>query len=366
MQKATPKKTRQKKTSDKTGTLARNTIAILYSNIPPDAPEDEQDTLIEVEAVLAALRRLDYDGVPVPVSLNLYETLDTLRVINPRAVFNLVESLDGCGRYIHIIPTILDNLKIPYTGVATEPLFLTANKITAKKILRQNNISTAPWHSCREILKNNVSVEVPCILKNVWEHASIGLDRTAVFLDRRSFTQRMDRLDRRMIEDSFVEAFIDGREFGVSLLAGQNGPQAFPPAEILFDPEYFSDRPRIVDYKAKWIEGTPEYIGTPRTFEFPDSDKPLLDNLLRLARECWNLFGLTGYARVDFRVDHDRKPWILEVNANPCISPDGGFMAAAAQAGLSYDQVIERIVADALQDPLAQCSLFPLSEKGNL
>jgi D-alanine-D-alanine ligase len=65
-----------------------------------------------------------------------------------------------------------------------------------------------------------------------------------------------------------------------------------------------------------------------------------------IARRCWPLFGLRGYARVDFRVDESNQPWVLEINANPCLSPDAGFVAAASQAGLSYRQVVERIVQD--------------------
>jgi D-alanine-D-alanine ligase len=73
--------------------------------------------------------------------------------------------------------------------------------------------------------------------------------------------------------------------------------------------------------------------------------------LTEIARACWHLFGLRGYARVDFRVDQDGQPWVLEVNANPCISPDGGFVAAAAQVGLSLNDVVGRIIQDSV--PLA-------------
>jgi D-alanine-D-alanine ligase len=72
----------------------------------------------------------------------------------------------------------------------------------------------------------------------------------------------------------------------------------------------------------------------------------LLATLADLGRACWDLFELRGYARVDFRVDQSGRPWVLEINANPCIAPDAGFMAAAAQAGLTIDEVVARIIAD--------------------
>ena len=66
--------------------------------------------------------------------------------------------------------------------------------------------------------------------------------------------------------------------------------------------------------------------------------------LEKLAKSCWDLFNLAGYARVDFRVDAEGRPTILEVNVNPCLNPDAGFAAAAAAAGLSYRDLIGRII----------------------
>jgi D-alanine-D-alanine ligase len=120
-----------------------------------------------------------------------------------------------------------------------------------------------------------------------------------------------------------------------------------PPAETLFV-GYPPDRPRIVDYEAKWAEGSFAYHNTPRRFAFGPEDRALVDELAALALRAWTLFGLAGYARVDFRVDAAGRPWILEVNTNPCIAPDAGFFAAAAEAGLSYQAMVARIVAAAL------------------
>jgi D-alanine-D-alanine ligase len=141
----------------------------------------------------------------------------------------------------------------------------------------------------------------------------------------------------------FAEKYIEGREFNVSLLAGD----ALPPAEILFD-AYPAGKIRVVGYRAKWEEESFEYAATRRSFSFSQADKPLLERLVQLSLQCWRVFGLRGYARVDFRVDDAGAPWILEVNANPCLSPDAGFLAAAAQARLSFPDVLRRIIDDAL------------------
>ena len=78
-------------------------------------------------------------------------------------------------------------------------------------------------------------------------------------------------------------------------------------------------------------------------------DTPLVDWLRALAVECWNLFGLRGYARVDFRIDRQGQPWILELNANPCLSPDAGFAAALAKANVPLERAIAWILDDALR-----------------
>ena len=99
-------------------------------------------------------------------------------------------------------------------------------------------------------------------------------------------------------------------------------------------------------YRSKWEEGSFEFNHTPRSFEFPETDAPLLARLKELALKCWRLFDLRGYARVDFRVNREGRPWILEVNANPCLSPDAGFHATTLQAGLNFTEVLRRIIAD--------------------
>jgi D-alanine-D-alanine ligase len=143
----------------------------------------------------------------------------------------------------------------------------------------------------------------------------------------------------------FAEQFIDGREFNLSLMGSE--PRVLTPAEIDFS-AFPAGKHRIVGHSAKWDCDSFEYHNTDRRFEYPASDRPLLRRLAELARECWQLFDLTGYARVDFRVDEVGQPWILEINTNPCMSHDSGFAAALEHDGIGYDGGIERILADAI------------------
>ena len=350
---------------------------ILHDRIPPDANFDHQDVLYQSKAIADLLKELGFDPIEISVSLNLEELLAALTAINPSLVFNLVESVEGQGRLIHLIPSILDYLKLPYTGSKTEPLFLTSNKIMAKKLLIKAGILTSPALSLGE-LKYNKKVEVNglFIIKSVWEHASQGIDENSVISAKNKdhLIKALQSKEDQLGGECIAEHYIEGREFNLSLLASPKGPEVLPPGEIIFE-DYPQEKLKIVCYRAKWVEGSFEYLHTPRTFEFSSlQDYALLRRLKKIAIKCWNLFELHGYARVDFRVDKLNNPFVLEVNANPCISPDSGFVAAASQAGIDMKRVIERIIGDAFQPDFSglsykisskimkQCpSFFPLS-----
>lgn len=315
---------------------------ILHGVVPPEADRDEQDALVEVEAVAGALRELGFSPVPLAFGLDLPASADALRRLSPRFVFNLVESVEGKGSLVHLAPALLDFLRLPYTGSPTDAMYLTSNKPLAKKILAAAGIPTPLW----TLLAGEaaaVSFDGPYIVKSIWEHASIDLDDRAVIANRQSLTAALGERQGQRSGRCFVERFIDGREFNLSLIDGDAGPRVLPPAEIRFV-DFPPGKPRLVGYKAKWDEDSFECRNTRRSFDFSPLDEPLLSALADLARRCWEAFDLRGYARVDFRVDDAGRPWVLEINANPCISPDGGFVAAALRAGLDFPRVVEQIV----------------------
>ena len=321
-------------------------IAVLHGEVAEDANRDEKDVFVQVDFVLKGLAALGHEPVAVPVSLNLEEAARALAALRPVIAFNLVESLSGKGGLIHIVPALLDALKIPYTGAGTEAMMLTSNKILAKKWLGAAGLPTPPWFTTSE-MHENLQVAGPWLVKSVWEHASIGLDEDSVIADadREKILVEMEKRRSSLGGECLAEVFIDGREFNLSLLTGGEGPQVLPPAEIRFD-AYPPGKVRVVGYRSKWEEGSFEFNHTPRSFEFPETDAPLLARLKELALKCWRLFDLRGYARVDFRVNREGRPWILEVNTNPCLSPDAGFHATTLQAGLNFTEVLRRIITD--------------------
>lgn len=326
--------------------MSKLTVVILHQNVPDDAAPDEMDVLNEAAHVAGALERLGYTAINLPVTLAVDDMVAAIERIKPEVVFNLVETIANAG-YLSTIPLMaLDHLKIKYCGNHTNAMFQTSNKILAKKILDSNGLPTPSWQLIEDVKNNGLRLEYPVIIKPINEDASIDIDDDSIYYNKQSFLNRMKTISPSRLRSYFVEQFIDGREVNISLLANEAEPTVLPPAEIKFL-EYPAGKPAIVTYSAKWNEQSFEYTHTPRTFTFDVNDEPMLQNIQALSRRCWTLFELCGYARVDFRIDAQNRPWILEINSNPCISADSGFFAAAMQAGLSIDNVVERIINDA-------------------
>ncbi|MBK8976228.1 MAG: ATP-grasp domain-containing protein [Planctomycetes bacterium] len=325
-------------------------ILILHDEVEPGARPDETDVLVQRDVVDAALVRAGHRVRAAGAGLDLASLAAGLRAEPPDLVFNLVESVARTGRLIHIVPALLDALGVRFSGAPTDAVYATSNKRLAKRLLRAGGLPTPDAVTTAELVDGAEIAPGSYLVKSVWEHGSVGIgpDSVVDVRDAAELRAALARLEPRFGGDGIAERFIDGREFNLSLLAGPRGPDVLPPAEIEFV-DWAPDAPRIVDYRAKWDDGSREYHATPRTFDFRPQDAELLDALCEFALRCWRLFGLRGYARVDFRVDHSGQPWILEVNTNPCLSPDAGFAAAVARAGLSLDEAVARIVADALR-----------------
>jgi D-alanine-D-alanine ligase len=305
--------------------------------------------LRQASEVGACLRELGWDPREVDLTLDLGGAARDLAAARPAFVFNLVESVEGRGGYIVLAQALLETIGIPFTGAGLEAMIHSTSKPAAKRLLALGGVATPGWATAREALAAPPRFPAPWIVKNAWEHASIGLDDDSVATDAAALARALGRRGAAEgIDRLFVESFVDGREFNLSLLARPGSPpEVLPPAEIRFV-DFPEGKPRMVGYRAKWEESSAEFVATPRCFDFPAPDAPLLARLADLSRRCWDLFGMRGHARVDFRVDAAGGPWVLEVNANPCLSGDAGFAAAAARAGMTMRDVVGRIVADAV------------------
>lgn len=311
---------------------------IIYNEPSIGALADELDVLDQVAHIEDHLLQMGISVTRKGITEKFIDEIPVLAAEKYDFVYNLVESINNKGELNYFIPALLNLYSIPYSGNPLEAIFMTSNKTLASKMMKQAGVGNpSSWLPSQwEMLEPGKKY----IVKPIWEDGSLGITADSVFLCQPGFEKKLEGLD-----DShwFIENFIDGREFNMSVLGGKNGPEVMPPAEIVFV-NYDETKPKIVDFKAKWEMDSFEYENTVR--EFPALDPDLERKLKEVAIKCWNLFGLKGYARVDARTDSNDNVYVIEVNANPCISPDGGYVAATRKGGYSFTQVLERIIED--------------------
>ncbi len=313
---------------------------IIYNKPNEGALTDELDVIDQVDFIEEHLKELGIDTYRRGITEDFMEEVASLATEKPDFVFNLVESISNKGELNYFIPALLNRYSIPYSGNPLDAMFITSNKVLANKLLRSSGIKNPS-----SFLPSQNKLLIPgrkYIVKPIWEDGSLGITSDSVFECKPGFEKIIEGLDDA---HWFIEDFIDGREFNISILAGKNGPEVLPPAEIVFV-DYEADKPKIVDFKAKWEVDSFEYINTVRDFPGNRLNRKLDKNLQESAISCWQLFGLKGYARVDVRTNSKDDVFIIEVNANPCISPDSGFVAATKQAGYPFIDVLQRIIND--------------------
>ncbi|MEA2562961.1 MAG: D-alanine-D-alanine ligase [Acidobacteriota bacterium] len=321
-------------------------IVIAHNPVGEEDDPSTSDVLAQVELVESALGEL---GLPsARIAVDPSRTLEIFRGLPGSLIFNLIESPPG-RPYIHTDSTaVLELAGLSYTGSSPAALALTTDKIATRALLASEGVAVAPGGRLDlerpELLDR---VPPPWILKPAWEDASIGLEGDPVCATREAALERGAGLAHRFPDQPvLVERFLPGREFNVSLLANGHAGHAgdtvevLPIAEMLYDgfPEGMS---RVLGYDAKWDESSFAYIHSVRGFP---EEIPVLGKVREMALKAWRLCGLGGYARIDFRLDENGVPHVLEVNANPCLAANAGFMAAAGIAGLSPGEVVRRIL----------------------
>ena len=304
------------------------------------ALEDELDVMDQVIHVEQGMRDLGIDVYRKGITEKFINEVKELVLEKPDFVFNLVESINNKGELNYFVPALLNLYGIPYAGNSHEAIFITTSKVLAGRMMKMAGIPNPVCYFPSQMYQLRSGNRY--ILKPIWEDGSLGITADSVFTCKPGYEEKLKGLS-----DShwFIEEFIEGREFNMSVFSGKDGPEVLPLAEIVFV-NYDETRPRIIDYKAKWEMDTFEYDNTVRDFPGDKLDSEVTKNLRKVALDCWHLFGLRGYARVDARVDGNNNVFVIEINANPCIQPNGGFMAATRAGGYEFPEVLQRIIND--------------------
>lgn len=322
-------------------------VRIVHNPVAPDADPSTADVLNQVRLVEEALLELDIAAERTPVEV---AALWDVPFHPGEVLFNLIESPPGQPLLQLAAAATLELRRLPFTGSPVHALWLTTDKLATRALLASEGVPVAPGGAFDPERPGVLSrVRPPWILKAGLEDASVGLDLAAVVATPEAAIARGRELRCRFPgQPIVVEHYLPGREFNVGVLEVDGAARVLPVAEMTFV-DYPDDLPRIVGYEAKWVEGHVAYEATQRAFPDEGTEAPLLRALRETAERAWSVTGVSGYARVDMRLDEDGSPCVLEVNANPCLSPEAGLIVASERSGLSRADVVRRILEAALR-----------------
>ncbi|TFG19393.1 MAG: GNAT family N-acetyltransferase [Promethearchaeota archaeon] len=323
-------------------------IGILYNYVDSISRGVDRDKIAEnestavVDYIYAALCPY-HDVMPVRITpLTLKDIADAKFDI----AFNICEGIGGNVSGEAYVPAILDTFQVPYTGSNHFTLSLCLHKARTKQILQAGGILTPAFqvfNTDNEPLKETLTY--PLIVKPLSEDASIGITVDSVVHDDTHLYHQITHILNTYKQPVLVEEYIDGREINIAIFGNGSDVFALPPSEILFD--LVPGTPRIVDYESKWISDS--YMFSHTEGICPADLNPDLSKILnRVAIDSYKLTGCQDYARVDFRLQGDT-PYVLEVNPNPGINIDSGYVRSAECYGWSYETLIHEILYAALK-----------------
>jgi D-alanine-D-alanine ligase len=304
------------------------------------------------EHVVEILSRDGFVAEGLGVTGDVFGAIEAIKRFRADVVFNLCESIGGDNRFEPLLPLLLEREGIAYTGSGPLTLGLSLHKHRAKDVLRARGVPTPEAVYVTEPDVSHIAIPFPLIVKPAREDASVGIHSESVVHDRAALSRRVTHVLSHYRQPALVERYIEGREIYVSMLSRPTGaPQIFPFYEIDFS-LMPADRPRIVSFDGKWVEGSDEFIGT-KPVRCTGLSAELTARITAVALAAFDAMEVRDYARLDVRLpEHGPDagtPYVIDVNPNCDLSDGaGGYSKAASAAGLGYDEVIRRIVGLAL------------------
>ena len=303
---------------------------------------------IVVPQVIAALRSKGHRATHLDVGADAVLLASRLRELRPELVFNLAEGFEGDDWGDAPIAALLHLLGLTFTGSGPRTLYVTQDKVLTRKLLAYEGIRTPGFavFTRSDGLETAGRLRMPLFVKPLASDASIGIDaKKSLVTDVTGLLERVALIHEEIGDAALAEEYIEGREFYVGVI-GDRELVALPVVEMDFSklPEGAT---KVADFAAKWEEGSDEYAGTRSIL--PDLPDALRAQLQDVAVKTCRALGLRDYARVDMRVSESGDVHVLEANANPYLEKGSELARAAAAHGVAYEDLVERIVALALE-----------------
>ncbi|MDW8327691.1 MAG: ATP-grasp domain-containing protein [Anaerolineales bacterium] len=321
--------------------VTREFKAIILNSVFSDWTQD--DTILSEECLTRMKRGLSVVGIEATVVQIRRDIAGPLRKFDPReyVIFNWAEGLDGEPNAYDKVPPVLEELGFAYTGADAWALATSQDKALTKSFLLANRIPT-PVSKVYDRAVLNGWRRYPALVKPATEHCSFGITRESVVDNPQQLKERIQYVLDTWKCPALVEDFIDGPEVNVSLWGNGDEVQVLPLS--LMDYSAFPDyHDRLCTFDAKWNPDSEAYRLT--TVQCPALlDKTLKRRIERVALATYKALRLRDYGRVDMRL-RNGVPYVLDVNANPDITMEGGFARSCRAAGYDYGQTIAKILS---------------------
>jgi D-alanine-D-alanine ligase len=323
-------------------------LALMHPDLvpPPDAASvtgvDRFRYKTEFD-VVSTLQEMGHEVRVLGVQDELHPIRDAVDEFRPDIAFNLLEEFQGSVLFDQNVVSLLELLRVSYTGCNPRGLIISREKALSKKLLVYHRIRVPDFHvfAMGRKVRRPRPLGFPLIVKSLTEHSSLGISKASIVHDDDELAERVGFVHRRIKTDAIAEQYIDGREVYVSVL-GNERLTAFPPRELVIESAH-SDAPVIATERVKH---DPSYqvrhgIEHRRATDLPASVAAALPHL---SKRIYRILNLSGYARVDYRVSADGLIWFLEANPNPEIAREEEFASAALDAGINYPELLQRLL----------------------
>jgi D-alanine-D-alanine ligase len=316
---------------------------------PPDSIDGLSDDEITSASwkmeydVVATLGELGHEVKTLGVHSDLAVIRGAIESFRPEIAFNLLEEFGGAAIFDQNVVIYLELMGLRYTGCNPRGLMIARDKALSKKLLAYHRIRVPAFTVFRigRRIRCPKSLRFPLFVKSVIEDASLGISRASLVKDEQSLTERVAFIHEQIGTDAIAEEFIDGRELYVGVLGNQR-LEVFPVWELLFEKKD-EETPLIATGHAKWNAKYQKKWGvTSRAAKGLPAD--LVRRIEQRSRRIYRILGLSGYARIDFRLAEDGSLYFLEGNPNPALTYGEDFAESAEKKGISYEKLIQRII----------------------
>ena len=321
-------------------------LALMHADlVPPEDVTGIDTTAVDWKMefdVTVTLRNLGHEVFNLGVGDDLGIIRRAIDEQKPHVVLNLLEHFHGVPLFDSNVVSYLELLRVPYTGCNPRGLMLARDKGLSKKLLAYHRIPVPEFVviPIGRRARRPKRMAYPLIVKSLTHEASTGISQASVVEDDAHLAERVRFIHETIGTDAIVERYIAGRELYVGIIGNQR-LDVFPVWELLFT-KMPDELWRIATDRVKWSRVYQQKRGIKTAAaKLPDG---VADQLQHLCKRIYRTLDLSGYARIDLRMDDTGKVYVLEANPNPQLAYGEDFAESAERAGIDYSELLQRIV----------------------